>query len=144
MKKIISAILLVLLCCLAVLPAAACNTNSEVAGKYELATIDGTVNGYRLDKSMYEYFTLDFSPNGKFVMKSKAAGNSTTAEVSGLYSYKEGVITVTTKNGSVVVKEEYAYSDGVISMEYNGDGQNFLATFVRVGDSENNGGIITL
>ena len=105
----------------------------EVAGTYEMSSVSGTINNTTVSTDMYEYFRIILDDKGNGTVQSKGKGVGSVAyEQKGTYTYSDGKIKMTTKNGGASVTEEYDYADGVITYNVNTTGMNFKIVFNKV------------
>lgn len=105
----------------------------EVAGTYEMSSITGKVSGITITKDSYEYFRIILDEDGNGTVQSKGKGlGAVSYEAKGEYTYENGKIKMTTKNGSVSVTEEYDYADGVITYSMESVGVSLTVTFTKV------------
>lgn len=133
MKKALKITLTAILSLLIMFTFAGCNNTSEIAGTYEMTSIQGTVGGISINKSSYQYFRIIIDDKGNGTVQSKGAGIGGVAyEAKGTVTYKDGVIKMTTKNGSASVTEEYQYADGVITYTVDNEQMKFTLVLTRV------------
>ncbi len=115
MKKFTKITAIVLVVLTLTLLFAACGPDySELAGTYEVSTLSGEVNGVTINKSSYEYFRIILTANGKATVESKGAGGGVAYTATGTFTYADGKINVTTRNGSASATETYDYENGKI------------------------------
>lgn len=133
MKKSIKIALIAILSLLVMFAFAGCNDTSEIAGTYEMTSVQGTVNGVSISTSSYEYFRIIIDDKGNGTVQSKGAGaGAVSYEAKGTVTYSNGVIKMTTKNGFSSVTEEYQYADGVITYVFSNEQMNFTLVLTRV------------
>lgn len=134
-KKRLNFCALALVICMAIscMLLSGCNfKNREVAGTYNMTSCSGSINGTTITEENYEYFTMILEINGKGTVKAKGKGNGTPSyEASGIYTYEDGKIKLTSQNSGVTVTEEYDYADGVITYSFNQGSVNFTITLTR-------------
>ncbi len=123
MKKIISAIMLVLLCCLAVLPAAACNTNNPMVGKFRLYNYSG----------YFVYYQLDFSSDLTIRMRAKVKGMQTEIENYGTYTFEDGVVKINMDKGTTTLEGTYEYDILIINSEIEGAAVSLIFEKIEAG-----------
>lgn len=131
-KKILSAVCIAsaALCLGACTPEEEPQAVGEVAGRYEMIKISGTIGNAEVDASYYKYFRIDLEDDGSG--RVSAAYNIPTLKPyvsEGTYTYADGVISFTVSDGGSSVTEAYAYDDGVISYESHSSGMDISATF---------------
>ena len=132
MKKFlkITAVVLVALTMTAML--VACGQDySEVAGTYEISTLTGEVNGVHVTQDNYEYFRIILTKDGNATVESKASGGGAEYKATGTFTYADGKIALTTRNGSVSVTETYDYEDGKIRYKVSQNGMSLDMLFVK-------------
>lgn len=132
MKKFlkITAVVLVALTMTAML--VACGQDySEVAGTYEISTLTGEVNGVHVTQDNYEYFRIILTKDGNATIESKASGGGAEYKATGTFTYADGKIALTTRNGSASVTETYDYEDGKIRYKVSQNGMSFDMLFVK-------------
>lgn len=117
MKKFFARFILALLAAVMILGVVGCGSSNleEVAGKYEMMSASGTVNGTKVTKDSFDYFRLNLEVEGNATLQYKTSGSAGSEfESVGTYTYKEGMIRMVIKNGDTKVAEEYKYDNGVI------------------------------
>ena len=111
---------------------AACGSadTSEVAGTYEMTSISGTIGGVSVNKSMYAYYRIIISEDGKATVQSKGAYGGEAYEAKGTCSYKNGVITLKSGSGFTASTEKMDYADGVITYKMEDKTNDIHCTLV--------------
>lgn len=133
MKKYLKVALLTVLSVLLVFAFTACDPDtSEVAGTYEMTEVSGKINGVTIKKEYYDYFRIILDERGNGVVQSKSGG--VAYEAKGRFTYSDGVIRMTSKQGSVSATEEYQYADGVITYSVSSVQMSFTIVLERVED----------
>lgn len=119
MKKSVSIAIAAVLMLGCVLALTAC-VNSDFVGVYEMQDISGTVvsNGQTttLDKSLYNFYTIELKADKTAVVKAQGAGAvGQSVETQATWTSEGNTIKlVSTVNGMSVV-EEMTYADGILT-----------------------------
>lgn len=132
MKKFTKITAIVLVALSLTLLFAACGPDySELAGTYEVSTLSGEVSGVTVNKSNYEYFRLILTADGKATVESKGANGGAAYTATGTFTYADGKINLTTRNGSASVTETYDYENGKIRYKVDTEAMKFDILFVK-------------
>ena len=119
MKKTWTIALVVVLTLGCVMAFAAC-ANREIVGVFEMEEISGTLemNGRTttLDKSLYEFYTIEFKNDGTVLMRAKGANTvNQTIETEGTWTMSGNTVKVKSTQNGLSVVEEMTYEDGVLT-----------------------------
>lgn len=119
MKKSIKILLLAMLATIVAIAFAACGGKyADIAGTYEMTSISGKISGVNLSPSYYEYYRIILDADGNATVQAKGSGTGGIIyEAKGTFTYEDGEIKLTSKNGGISVTETMAYEDGVITYE---------------------------
>ncbi len=87
----------------------------SIEGKYTLTSISGTINGNKVDVSMYEYYELILTKKGNVTIRSKASNSDASYEGQGTYTFKNNEITLSHVKDGENITETYKYDNGTIT-----------------------------
>ena len=101
-------------------------SGSDLAGTYELNSIEGTLNGVPISDNIYSYFRIILDENGNGTIQSKVLGVSGSGyEAKGTYRYERGKIIMTITYNGQTSTETYSYSNGKITYIVDNDAMKF-------------------